>query len=659
MRPRYLTKSRFKLAMECPTKLFYTGKPEYADQKIEDSFLLALAEGGFQVGELAKCYFSGGHEIKTLDYEAALSQTNELLKQDCVIIYEAAVRFENLFIRVDILIKTKNHIELVEVKAKSIDSAEDNVILNNKGLIRSEWQPYLYDVAFQKHVITNAFPEYDVSAYLMMADKNALCPTDGLNQKFKITKDAEGRKCVLVSQFLSAEDLSKPILSRINVDDYCDLIYDEKIGFETDTISFIEYVNHLADHYVRDEKIISPPSALCANCEFKANQEEIETGLKSGLHECWKENLKWVDDDFKVSTVLDIWNFRKKNKCISEGRIKISEVLEDDISPKCDSKLGVSLSERQWLQVKKAQSNDYKYWIDSENLLSEMRSWVYPLHFIDFETSMVAIPFNKGRHPYEGIAFQFSHHLVREDGGIEHRGQYLNAMPGVFPNYDFIRSLKSELEHDDGSILRYAAHENTYLNMIQRQLMEDQDNIPDREELCCFIRTITQSVNGSVEKWIGPRNMIDMCELVKRYYYDPAMKGSNSIKQVLPAILNSSKYLQQKYAQPIYGANGGIPSLNYKNWKWIKYDDGKVVDPYKVLPKMFQDISDKDFEILSDSDELRDGGAALTAYARMQFEEISDYERAETSRALFKYCELDTLAMVMIYEGWKDLINQR
>ena len=59
--------------------------------------------------------------------------------------------------------------------------------------------------------------------------------------------------------------------------------------------------------------------------------------------------------------------------------------------------------------------------------------------------------------------------------------------------------------------------------------------------------------------------MIDMCELVKRYYYHPFMKGSNSIKAVLPAILNSSKYLQDKYSQPIYGAQGGIVSLNYKD----------------------------------------------------------------------------------------------
>jgi hypothetical protein len=39
MKPRYLTKSRFKLAVYCPTKLFYAGKKDYRDLKQEDSFL--------------------------------------------------------------------------------------------------------------------------------------------------------------------------------------------------------------------------------------------------------------------------------------------------------------------------------------------------------------------------------------------------------------------------------------------------------------------------------------------------------------------------------------------------------------------------------------------------------------------------------------------
>ena len=107
-KPRYLTKSRFKLACECPTKLFYTGKDAtYANQALDDPFLRALPEGGFQVGELAKCYFPGGVEVTTLDYEDAERQTNELLQRESVVIFEAAIRFANLFIRSDILVKKR------------------------------------------------------------------------------------------------------------------------------------------------------------------------------------------------------------------------------------------------------------------------------------------------------------------------------------------------------------------------------------------------------------------------------------------------------------------------------------------------------------------------------------------------------------------------
>ena len=657
MKAIYLTKSRFKLALECPTKLYYTGKNEYANQKIEDTFLLALADGGFQVGALAKCYFPGGHEIKTLDYDEALCQTNELLKKDSVIIFEAAVKFETLFIRADILIKNENCIKLVEVKAKSIDTATAGSFLNKNGSIASSWKPYLYDVAFQKHVVSCAFPKQTVSAYLMGVDKNSYCPTDGLNQKFKIGKDQTGRKNVVVSSNLLKVDLDNHILVRVDVDEYCEQIYSEMIEVGQSSISFTDYVKLLADSYIGDEKIVSLPSSCCSICEFKTNEQEAAAGIKSGFDECWKGGLNWADDDLKEPNVLDIWNFGKKDQCIHEGRIKLVDIIEEDISPKSDTKPGFSSSERQWLQVQKVQNNDTTHWFDWENMHREMSSWVYPLHFIDFETTMVAIPFNKGRHPYEGIAFQFSHHLVLEDGRIEHHGQYLNTTIGEFPNYDFLRKLKNELELDQGSIFRYATHENTFLNIIYKQLIEDLDDIPDREELCEFVRTITNSVGGSEKKWEGTRNMIDMCEIVKRYYYNPATKGSNSIKQVLPALLNSSRFLKKKYAAPIYGAEGGIPSLNYKDWKWIKFKNGRVIDPYKLMPNMFQYISQRDFVLLSDSDKLNNGGAALTAYARMQFEEMSEYERSEIRQALLKYCELDTLAMVMIYEGWKELIN--
>ena len=658
MKPKYLTKSRFKLALECPTKLYYDGNSRYANQNLDDSFLRALADGGFQVGELAKCYIPGGQEVFSREHEEAVQQTLELLKQEQVVIYEAAFRYENLFVRVDILRKAQQRIELIEVKAKSFDGDLERPLYNKKGNIDSEYKPYLYDVAFQKYVLKAAWPQYEVSAFLMMADTSSLCPTDGLNRKFKLVKDRSGRRGVVVSPDLTAADLETPILRRVNVDDACELIYNEKFG--SAKLGFAGYVAHLADFCRRGEKIRSAPSSVCGNCEFRATEAEAVTGLKNGFQECWQEALGWTEADFAEPTVLKLWDFRNgKNDCISDGRIKLSSLTEADVKPKSDGKPGLSRTERQWLQVSKVKSRDTAPWFDAAQMAREVASWSYPLHFIDFETSTAAIPFNKGRRPYEGVAFQFSHHLVHQDGRVEHRGQYLNAEPGVFPNYDFIRRLKCELEQDEGSIFRYSYHENTYLSMIYWQLRAEKEPIADRDELCQFIQSITSSTKKSPVQWTGKRSMIDMCELVKRYHYDPATNGSNSIKYVLPAVLNSSRFVQQKYSQPIYGAAGGIPSLNFTDWSWIKFEGGRVVDPYKLLPKMFQDISDKDFSILSDNDELREGGAAMTAYVRMQFEEMSDYERAELSKALLKYCELDTFAMVMIYEAWLDMVRQQ
>ena len=659
MSQRYLTKSRFQLAMQCKTKLFYEGKAEYANQSIDDPFLLSLAEGGFQVGALAKCYFPGGHDVETKKPEEALRLTSELMQQQNVVIYEAAFLHGSLFVRTDILVKRGKQLELIEVKAKSFDSERDS-FLDKKGKVSRDWSEYLYDVAFQMLVLSLALPGYEIKAYLMLADKNARCPADGLNQMFRIIKDEWGRKHVKVSDSLKPEHLVPPILIRVNADECCDQIFQTRMNFSDEDISFVEFVDRIAVCYEKDEKIVTPPSRVCKGCEFQAKEKDLILGMKSGLRECWKENLGWQDEDFKEQTVLDIWNFRKKDAMIQDGRIKLSEVTLQDILPKEDKKPGVSPSQRQWLQVEKYQSGDSSLWIDRENLSKEMGGWIYPLHFIDFETSMAAIPFNKDRHPYEGIAFQFSHHVVRQDGMVEHKGQYLNAQPGVFPNYEFVRALKSELDIDEGTIFRYAAHENTFMNMIRGQLLQDPRDIPDRQALCSFIESITNSIGGSRQVWEGQRSMVDMCELVKRYYYNPATRGSNSIKYVLPAMLNSSAWLQEKYRKPMYGSQGGIPSLNFRDWNWIEYDAaGNVIDPYKLLPAMFQDLSIKDNELLSEDDEIRNGGAALTAYARMQFEDMSDYERQEIQSALLKYCELDTLAMVMIFEGWREIVKNK
>jgi len=651
-RPRYLTKSKFKLAMECPSKLFYVDKPEYANRKLEDTFLSALADGGFQVGELARCYFPDGVRVYAKDVEEAINETNELLERENVIIFEAAFRHELFFIRADVVVKSGDKLELIEVKAKSCDFADESGFQNKDGTISSKFKQYVEDIAFQKYVVCRAFPQLNVSAFLMLADKTALCSTDGLNQKFRLVKGAAGGKSVAVSPDLCGDDLAVPMLRKINVDESCEKVYNADDGR-----TFERSIAMFADHHARDEMIAPQPTAACKKCEFRPVEGEIDSTLRDGFRECWTQAFGWADADFEEPTVLDIWNSRKKDKFIKDGKIKLSALTVEDLAPKPGDKPGLSVSQRQWLQVEKAQNRDDSPWTDSENLRREMAGWKFPLHFIDFETSMPVIPFKKGRRPYEGIAFQFSHHTVDENGSVAHRGEYLNAVPGTFPNYDFVRMLKLQLETDEGTIFRYHNHENSYLNTVHRQLRADPGEISDRGELCDFIETISRSTKDSEVEWEGRRSMIDLCEIVKLYYYNPATNGSNSIKHVLPAILNSSEFLKEKYSQPIYGAPGGIVSSNFENHRWVEFDGEKVRDPYKLLPKLFDDESDHDYEILiADIDEVCDGGAALTAYGKLQFQEMSEYERGAIESALLKYCELDTLAMVMIYEAWRATI---
>jgi len=661
---RFLTKSRFKLASECPTKLFYTKKDEYADLSKDDTFLEALAQGGYQGGEFAKGLYPGGTDIETLNTQAALERTNTCLQAENALVFEAAIQYENFFIRVDILRKRGDTFELIEVKAKSYDPGKgpDQFISTRGGGLIKAWRPYLEDVAFQKWVVERAFPDKSVTAALMLVDKTSVCDVHGLNQKFKIRRDKNGMPSVSVSGDLSDEDRQQPLLTAVSVDSICDMIWqeiDERTG-----LGFAERIALYADRYVRDKKIPPQVGPQCKDCQFQTKYDTSGADRLSGFRECWGQQLDWTERDFDDAVVLDIWGYRGKQNLFDKGVLKIKDVSPEDIGIKEDDQPGLSRTERQWLQVEKVQNADASAYIDKDGLRQELATWQYPLNFIDFETAQPALPFTAGMRPYEGIAFQFSHHVLHEDGRVAHAGEFVEASPGAFPNFAFIRALKRTLEANVGTIFRYGDHENTYLNMIEVQLLDSGEH--DRDELIQFIRSVTQRKEDGKhvdarQREGGYRNMVDLIRLVKRYYYAPETRGSNSIKAVLPALLNQSDFLKKRYSQPIYGTEV-MPSRNFPAKQWIQFeaDSETVIDPYKQLPPLFEDIDIQGLEIsdmLSDDQQLKDGGAAMVAYSKLQFSEMSDYEREELIAALKKYCELDTLAMVMIVEAWRDLVS--
>ncbi len=651
---RVLSKSRFKLGLECPNKLYFTNDNSFANKKLDDSFLKSLADGGFQVEELARLHYEKGVFIdaESYEYEKAIQLTKEALSTENTVLFEGAFLVDEYYIRCDIIEKKGNSIRLIEVKAKSFNPREENTFIGKNGKLVSGWKPYLFDLAFQKKVLQMAFPNFEIEAYLMMADKSKKATINGLNQLFRVPKNGNPRTDI-IKRVTRIEEIGESVLSEVNVDSIVNAIIENKFPYY-ENLNFSEAMHLFRDAY-KEKIYLNWPVKFsnCKGCEFKASNDDKQKGLISGFEYCFKKQLNWNDADFNRPNAMEIWNFKGGN-LLEEHRLFLDDLTEDDLKVRSIADK-ITPSERQWIQVKKSRTADTSVYIKKEGLKAEMNNWIFPLHFIDFETSTVALPFMAGRSPYEQVAFQFSHHVYNEDGTIEHRTEFISNTPGEFPNFIFARALHSALKNDCGTIFRFATHENSILNAIILQLQNSDE--ADKEELISFLKTITESKKKSEESWDGNRKMVDLNVIVKDYYYNPYTKGSNSIKAVLPASLNSSDFLKSKYANNLDQIH--VSSKNFKgDHVWLTIKNNEVINPYKMLAPLYEGWENDEIEeTFSEIESIADGGSALTAYAKLQYEDMTEKERVEITNGLLKYCELDTLGMVMIYEHLNELIN--
>ena len=652
---RYLTKSRMKIGLECPKKLYY-----YEDYKSQDNgneFLEILAEGGYQVGELAKYYYKFHYpdyhyvDITSLDYEKSIRATNEALEYENVVIAEPAITFDNFFIRVDVLVKKGNTIQLVEVKAKSCTSDDENDFLSFKksGVsIQSIWRPYLADVAFQTYVTSQAFPEWSITPYLMLVNKSKETNMDGLNQLFTIVQTEENgemRLGVEVNQEeinASKEEIKDTVLQDVNVKRVVNsILYDAPIGndnffdllnrplseFGTDNAStFIEAAHQLSDAYKSEtslDKSDTNIGACCSKCTF-----------------CYQEIIPNYNPQEKY--ISSIWKF-PKNKIPDLFEQKVFSIKDlhnnpglNPLNPNTKSYF------RQSLQIERTANNDSSEWL-REDISEVMSEWNFPLHFIDFETCTVPLPFHKNEYPYAVIASQFSIHTLQENGNVKHYQWLANQSP-IDPTIQFVKELKKILSNDDGTVFMYANHENAVLKSAKQRMIPKRNEFKDEID---FIDSITFT-RGENEP---ERAMVDLCRFVQDHYYHPLTNGSNSLKAVLPSIMATSNILKQKYSTPLaFGTN-------LENYILFQEDAGIVTDPYDLLPKL-KDLISKDLDnALFHKDSLKDGSGAMKAFQVLQFSQISEEEKKGLRKGLLNYCELDTLAMVMLYEHLNSLLK--
>jgi hypothetical protein len=657
MKSIHMTKSLFNQAVTCPRKIYYQNhSDQYASKNSGNEFLKSLAEGGHQVGALAKLMFENGKEVKAKNHQGQIDETNGYLAQARIAIFEGAIQYGNFFARVDVMNKIGNTVELIEVKAKSYRSSESIPFRNTKG-IDSKMLPYLRDIAFQRHVFSMAFPDLKVKAFLMLVDKDKKCSVDGLNQCFKVVKEND-RAEIVVNAGTSLQTIGEPILSKVNVDELVDEILSKPLAIGSQTGPIMELASVWSQQLQDDQKPDMNVGTSCAGCEFRpvGNYD----GKRNGFEECWGEAFGLKKDDVAKGTVLDIYDFKGKKKLIKEKVYLLSKVEKHHLAYS-EGTTEISDSERQWMQVSGEWPGTAPFYFKRELFLTESKKWIYPLHFIDFETARVAIPFLKNQSPYSNVAFQFSVHTMQDDWSVAHAHEYLDTSATKSPNYDFVRALH-EAVGDAGTVFMWSPHENTTLKQILEELKvsEKENTAPsDAPRLIAFIKSLTKRIDDQGREVVGDRAMYDLCKLAERSFFHPATSGRSTIKEVLPAVLDSSSFLRDRYSQPIYGAKDGIPSENFEDKAWWVIDGEHAKNPYKQLEPVFVGLSDAELEELESSEDMAiaEGGAATAAYTILISEGLSANERSRIEIALKSYCELDTLAMVMIFEAWRDWAN--
>lgn len=140
----------------------------------------------------------------------------------------------------------------------------------------------------------------------------------------------------------------------------------------------------------------------------------------------------------------------------------------------------------------------------------------YPRFYLDFETVGPAIPVWPGTRPYQTLPFQWSLHIERERGALDH-AEFLD-LSGQPPMRPLAEALIDALG-DHGPVLMYTDYERRVIRGLT-------DMFPDLAESLEVISS----------------RLVDLHPVTKANYYHPAMLGSWSIKAVLPTIAPDMDY---------------------------------------------------------------------------------------------------------------------
>lgn len=202
----------------------------------------------------------------------------------------------------------------------------------------------------------------------------------------------------------------------------------------------------------------------------------------------------------------------------------------------------------------------------SDELPRVLSEIAYPRSYLDFETISFVVPRWLGTRPFQQLPFQFSLHTEPRDGAMRHDA-FLD-LSGQSPLPGFVEALLGAVESTGPVIVWNQGFEGARLRELANLFPE---RAPD--------------LLAIVDR------MVDLLPIYRKHYYHCDMRGSWSIKVVLPTL---------------------VPQLDYK-----------MLD-------------------------VADGGEVQSAYLRASDLNNPAEEREQLRTQMLSYCERDTWAMVRL-----------
>lgn len=245
---------------------------------------------------------------------------------------------------------------------------------------------------------------------------------------------------------------------------------------------------------------------------------------------------------------------------------KLRMLVEEGVFDPIDVPDDFKMTDVQEIKVELQKSGSPQ--IDGASVKEMLATLVYPLYFLDYETFGKPVPLLDGYKTSQQLVFQYSLHILHEDGKLEHFEYLADELESATAG--LVGSMRDNIG-PVGSVLVW------YESFEKGRNCELMELHPEAKE---FLEDVNERV-------------FDLMKVFKKDYLHPKFKGSASIKKVLPVL---------------------VPELSYAEL------------------------------------DVQNGTMAIEAWGRTIFEQVLEKEKVEIRQNLFKYCELDTLAMVKILE---------